>query len=235
MFGGFCYLNNSAIAANELSKERQGSAVGYRLSPRQRCTGHFLQPLRRVHDFHPWPSSVGVSQLLRLHRRNRRRARDCNFNRNFPLLQGRDEKQYLEVLDKALADRPTIPTGVAGVVAGLRHHEGRPHRNVQAHSRRNGGNRPAASAGSAIPRWSCRKGDIRSRTCAPGRKRSSTGCAGPGIELDLSRWFAGRSGPLPSPCSTAPPCRFRLSLRTAVECLLLQFLKLCSRPWAAVG
>ena len=102
VFGGFCYLNNSAVAANELSKDGKvalldidyhhgngAQDIFYKRSDVFTISIHG-HPRTAYPNFSGYADEIGEDEGLK-------------FNRNFPLLQGRDEKQYLEVLDKALA------------------------------------------------------------------------------------------------------------------------------------
>ena len=69
-FGGFCYFNNAAIAANSALALWQGRDPGYRLSPWQRPAGDFLFPFRCAHRLDPWSSELRLSLFHRVPRRD---------------------------------------------------------------------------------------------------------------------------------------------------------------------
>ncbi len=75
--GGYCYVNNAAVAAERLREAGAGARRGprRRLPPRQRHPGHLLRPRRRVGRQRPRRPGGGVSLFPRPRRRARDRAR----------------------------------------------------------------------------------------------------------------------------------------------------------------
>jgi acetoin utilization deacetylase AcuC-like enzyme/GNAT superfamily N-acetyltransferase len=102
IFGGFCYLNNSAIAANELSKDGKVALldIDYHHGNGAQDIFYHRSDVYTIsihgHPRSAYPNFSGYADELG-------EGAGLHFNRNFPLPQGQDEKQYLEVLDKALA------------------------------------------------------------------------------------------------------------------------------------
>jgi len=101
VFGGFCYLNNAAIAANELSKDGKVALLDIDFHHGNGSQDIFYQRSDvftiSIHG-HPrlaYPNFSGYADEIG-------EGDGRNYNRNFPFLQELDEKQYLEVLDKAL-------------------------------------------------------------------------------------------------------------------------------------
>lgn len=102
IFGGFCYLNNSAVAANELSKDGKVALLDvdyHHGNGAQDIFYHRSDVFTISIHGHPrsaYPNFSGYADELG-------EGEGRNFNRNFPLRQGQDEKPYLDTLDKALA------------------------------------------------------------------------------------------------------------------------------------
>ena len=101
IFGGFCYLNNAAIAANMLSKQGKGALLDIDYHHGNGSQDIFYE--RRdvytvsIHG-HPrtaYPNFSGYAD-------ERGEGKGRGFNRNFPLGPGIDDAQYLKVLDEAL-------------------------------------------------------------------------------------------------------------------------------------
>lgn len=102
LFGGFCYLNNAAIAANWLVQQGQRvaildidyhhgngtQAIFYHRSDVLFCSIH-------ADPFNEYPYYWGYADEY---------GQDAgrNYNFNFPLPQGTQESEYLHALDKAL-------------------------------------------------------------------------------------------------------------------------------------
>ena len=74
--GGYCFVNNAAVAAEWLRERGRGAGERprRRLPPRQRHPGDLLRPRRRAGGQHPCRPDGGVSLLPRPCRRARRRA-----------------------------------------------------------------------------------------------------------------------------------------------------------------
>jgi acetoin utilization deacetylase AcuC-like enzyme len=102
IFGGFCYLNNSAVAANELSKDGKVALldIDYHHGNGAQDIFYNRSDVYTVsihgHPRSAYPNFSGYADELG-------EGPGLHFNRNFPLNQGQDERQYLDVLDKALA------------------------------------------------------------------------------------------------------------------------------------
>ena len=108
-FGGSCYLNNAAVAAEAL---RAGGATGRhrrrRRPPGQRHRRDLLRPRRRALRLgarRPGRRLVPARRRVRRRDRHRRRARGAT--RNLPLPEGTGDEPWLD------GGRPSSPSGSA--------------------------------------------------------------------------------------------------------------------------
>ena len=129
-FGGYCYLNSTAVAAQYLSGFRDGviGQGGHRrsgLPPRQRPAGHLLAAGRRADRLAPRPSRHRLSLLHRL-RSGARRGPGEGFNRNFPLPASVDGPRYRRALGKAVRAGADFQPAFLVVALGLDTAEGDP-------------------------------------------------------------------------------------------------------------
>lgn len=102
VFGGFCYLNNAAIAANYLSRHGNVAFLdidchhgnGSQNIFYERKDVYFISihghPLQAYPYFSGYPDEKGAGEGL-------------GFNRNFPLRPGADDAKYLKTLAEAVA------------------------------------------------------------------------------------------------------------------------------------
>ena len=124
--GGYCYLNNAAIAAEAaIAAGKAGRDPRRRLSSRQRHPGHLLRPRRRPLRLDPRRSGDGLSLFLgpcRRDRRGRGRGRDAQ-----PAAAARHRPRRLSAGARrgAGADR-RLRAGPAGRLLRRRHLRGRP-------------------------------------------------------------------------------------------------------------
>ena len=101
IFGGFCYLNNAAIAAHMLSKHGKGALldIDYHHGNGSQDIFYERNDVYTVsihgHPRHSYPNFSGYAD-------ERGEGAGKGFNRNFPLQPGVDDARYLVVLEEAL-------------------------------------------------------------------------------------------------------------------------------------
>jgi acetoin utilization deacetylase AcuC-like enzyme/GNAT superfamily N-acetyltransferase len=101
IFGGFCYLNNAAVAANYLSRHGKVALVDLDYHHGNGSQDIFydrddvLTVSIHGHPRHAYPNFSGYAD-------ERGEGKGLGFNRNWPLEPPVDDTRYLDVLDKAL-------------------------------------------------------------------------------------------------------------------------------------
>ena len=132
IYGGFCFLNNSAIAANYLS--RQGKVALLDIDYHHGNGGQdifydrddVLTVSIHGHPSHAYPNFSGYSD-------ERGEGAGLGFNHNFPTEPPVDDERYLALLDKALGVVRAFKPRYLVLVDRLRHHARRPDGIVRRH------------------------------------------------------------------------------------------------------
>ena len=121
MYGGYCFFNNAAIAADAITRRdrRAGRDPRRRLPPRQRHAADLLAPRRRPLRLDPRRPGPPVPVLPRPCRRDRGGGRAPARTCNIPLRAGATNDDYLEATDRALEAIAAAPGSIVVVSLGF--------------------------------------------------------------------------------------------------------------------
>ena len=97
---GFCFLNNSAVAAAQLAEARARRDPRCRCAPRQRHAGHLLRTARRAHGVDPC-RSVFFNPFVWGYAHERGAGPGLGANLNIPLPKGTGDDDYIKAIGEA--------------------------------------------------------------------------------------------------------------------------------------
>ena len=142
IYGGFCFFNNSAIAANYLS--RQGKVALLDIDYHHGNGGQdifydrsdVLTVSIHGHPSHAYPNFSGYSD-------ERGEGVGLGFNHNFPTEPPVDDERYLTPARQGARRRARLRSALSRLVDRLRHHARRPDGIVRRHQPGHAAHRPA--------------------------------------------------------------------------------------------
>lgn len=117
--GGFCYLNNSAIAATQLRERFDRIAILDIDLHHGNGTQHIFYDRDDVFTLSIHADPTGFYPFYWGHAHERGTGRGTGYNRNFPLALGNGDDAFLAVLDDALTLIGTYAPGALVVACGL--------------------------------------------------------------------------------------------------------------------
>ena len=117
--GGFCFLNNSAVAAAQLKLKHERVADSRcRRASRQRHAGHLLRTPRRSHGFDPCRSRL-LQSVVWGYAHERGAGPGLGANLNIPLPKGTGDDDYIKAIGEAQKTIRAFAPGALVVALGL--------------------------------------------------------------------------------------------------------------------